>query len=67
FSSFYLPIGSAFYFKTHENAQVVFKEDGVIKTKRLLGITKDYFIIMDDGRGIVRKTDALQYVIYNEN
>ncbi|CAH5325178.1 hypothetical protein [Klebsiella pneumoniae] len=67
FSSFNLPMVSAFYFKIHENAQVVFKEDGVIKTKRLLGITKDYFIMMDDGRGIVRKTDALQYVIYNEN
>ncbi|EPY6986929.1 hypothetical protein ACXEHV_000925 [Klebsiella quasipneumoniae] len=67
FSSFNLPVVSAFYFETHDNAQVVFKDNGVLKTQRLLGITKDYFIIMDGGRGVVRKTDALQYVIYKGN
>ena len=67
FSSFNLPMVNAFYFETHDNAQVVFKDDGVLKTQRLLGITKDYFIVMDGGRGIVRKTDTLQYIIYKGN
>ena len=58
---------SAYYFKTHDNAQAVFKDGNVLKTQRLLGITKDYFIVMEVGRGVVRKTDTLQYVVYNEN
>ncbi|HBR5070483.1 hypothetical protein [Raoultella planticola] len=67
FSSFHLPIINAYYFKTHDNAQAVFKDGNVLKTQRLLGITKDYFIVMEVGRGVVRKTDTLQYVVYNEN
>lgn len=67
FSSFNLPMVNAFYFKTHDNAQVVFKDNGVMKTQRLLGVTKDYYIVMDGGKGVVRKTDTLQYVIYNED
>lgn len=67
FSSFHLPIINAYYYKTHGNAQAVFKDGNVLKTQRLLGITKDYFIVMDAGRGVVRKTDSLQYVIYNED
>lgn len=67
FSSFNLPMVNAFYFETHDNAQVVFKDDGILKTQRLLGITKDYFILMDGGRGVVRKTDTLQYIIYKGN
>ncbi|WP_418280871.1 hypothetical protein [Klebsiella variicola] len=66
FSSFYLPIINAFHFKIHDNAQAIFKDDEVVKTQRLLGITKDYYIVMDGGRGVVRKIDTLQYVIYNE-
>jgi hypothetical protein len=46
---------NAFYFETHDNAQVVSEDDGILKTQRLLGITKDYFILMDGGRGVVRK------------
>ncbi|HDZ1506818.1 TPA: hypothetical protein RRW65_005149, partial [Klebsiella pneumoniae] len=66
FSSFYLPIINAFYFKVHDNAQAIFKDDEGVKTQRLLGITKDYYIVLDGGRGVVRKIDTLQYVIYNE-
>lgn len=66
FSSFHFPMINAYYFKTHDNAQAVFKDGNILKTQRLLGITKDYFIVMDAGRGVVRKTDTLQYVIYNE-
>ncbi|WP_371337792.1 hypothetical protein [Klebsiella quasipneumoniae] len=66
FSAFYLPVTNAFYFKIYDKAQVVYKDNGVLKTERLLGITKDFYIVMDGGRGVVRKTDTLQYVIYDD-
>lgn len=66
-ASFYLPIINAFYLKAYGNAQAIFKDEGVMKSQRLLGISKEYYIVLDGGRGVVRKIDTLQYVIYNRD